>query len=236
MSTVDNNHVVVSTESEVVFDLDSSQITERIASLVSKEGMDISGDKDVEAKLEKELSSSYTTPEQQKKLKYLITQYVKNNSIKTEQYRGVRRKPRESRAKTVRKKKDRRSYKRAPIDTEVFSLTPALRNIVGVEKGKKSEINDLLWNYIKENQLQNEKDRREIICDDLLKELCDGNDKVFALVVTKYLNLNLIRVEPPPKPPKKEESSEDEEDNTPQKKISSYSLGSDTDTEEEIFH
>ncbi|WOG93121.1 hypothetical protein DCAR_0312402 [Daucus carota subsp. sativus] len=54
---------------------------------------------------------------------------------------------------------------------KVCSLSPELQNFTGVSKLPRTEVVKQLWSYIKENNLQDPSDRRNIICDDSLRVL-----------------------------------------------------------------
>lgn len=50
-------------------------------------------------------------------------------------------------------------------------LSPALAELVGVDRMGRTQVVSLLWKYIKDNNLQDPKDRRNIQCDDLLLKI-----------------------------------------------------------------
>lgn len=47
-------------------------------------------------------------------------------------------------------------------------ISPALQEIIGKARLPRTEVIRSLWNYIKENNLQNPEKKTEIICDDKL--------------------------------------------------------------------
>jgi upstream activation factor subunit UAF30 len=49
-----------------------------------------------------------------------------------------------------------------------YRLSEELQEIVGEPVLPRPQVVSKIWSYIKEHQLQNEQDRREILCDDLL--------------------------------------------------------------------
>ena len=59
-----------------------------------------------------------------------------------------------------------------------------------------------LWDYAKKHNLQNPKNRREILADDKLRPLF-GKDKISMFEVGKIVNDNLEKAEGGSKPPKK---------------------------------
>lgn len=50
------------------------------------------------------------------------------------------------------------------------------------------------WEYIRENNLQNPKDKRLIDCDDKFKELCDGQTQVSAFAFNKYTQKCFVKI------------------------------------------
>ena len=66
-------------------------------------------------------------------------------------------------------------------------LSPALADFLKVESIPRSEVSKLLWVYIKENNLQNPKDKREILCDEKL-EVLFKRKKMNCFKMTKYLS------------------------------------------------
>ena len=69
-----------------------------------------------------------------------------------------------------------------------YNISPELAEFLNIDKINKvsrCDITKELCSYIKENNLQNEENRREIIADDLLKQL-------FHLDVFTYRQLQLL--------------------------------------------
>jgi upstream activation factor subunit UAF30 len=61
----------------------------------------------------------------------------------------------------------------------------------GATKLSRSQVVKALWIYIKANNLQNPKNKREIICDKKFKKVMDGNDKVTMFSMNKYIGAHL---------------------------------------------
>merc|ERR1711879_351917 len=61
----------------------------------------------------------------------------------------------------------------------------------GVKEGIREDILASLWAHIKEKKLKKPGKRVQIICDDLLRDVCDGKEVITTLQVTKYLSQNL---------------------------------------------
>ena len=72
-----------------------------------------------------------------------------------------------------------------PILTFLKS-SEALAAVVNAEKMSRPQVVKQLWNYIRDNELQNPSDKREIICDPKLKAVF-GKDKVTMFSMNKYL-------------------------------------------------
>ncbi|KAF9899231.1 hypothetical protein EC991_009277 [Linnemannia zychae] len=58
----------------------------------------------------------------------------------------------------------------------------------------RHQVVKFLWSYIKENNLQDEKDKRDINCDDKMKALF-GMDKINCFSMNKYIGAHLIKPE-----------------------------------------
>eukprot|EP00943_MAST-04B_sp_MAST-4B-sp1_P002059 g2059.t1 len=61
----------------------------------------------------------------------------------------------------------------------------------GATKLSRSQVVKALWIYIKANNLQNPKNKREIICDKKFKKVMDGNEKVTMFSMNKYIGAHL---------------------------------------------
>ena len=48
-----------------------------------------------------------------------------------------------------------------------------------------------IWEYIKANDLQDPKDKRKIVCDEKLKKIFDGEERVHGFGLSKYLGAHL---------------------------------------------
>ena len=69
-------------------------------------------------------------------------------------------------------------------------VTPdaALAAVVGSAPLPRTELTKKLWDYIKKNDLQNPKNKREIIADAKLKAVFDGKNKVTMFEMTKLVS------------------------------------------------
>lgn len=72
------------------------------------------------------------------------------------------------------KKKQRVKKEKAPSNNgfnKPLRLSEPLSNLLGEPELSRPQIVKHMWNYIKENSLQDPSDRRNIICDDRLREV-----------------------------------------------------------------
>ena len=69
-------------------------------------------------------------------------------------------------------------------------VTPdeALAAVVGSEPLPRTEITKRLWEYIKQHNLQDQKDKRRINADDKLRKVFNGADSVSMFEMTKLVN------------------------------------------------
>jgi len=72
-----------------------------------------------------------------------------------------------------------------------IQVSPQLNDFLGVESISRPEAVKQLWAYIKENQLQDPANKKNIICDDRLRDLL-GVDKFQGFGMMKYLNRHFI--------------------------------------------
>ena len=72
-------------------------------------------------------------------------------------------------------------------------VTPSadLAKIVGDKPLPRSEVVSKMWEYIKKNDLQNPKDRREIMADDKLEKVFGGKKQVSMFEMNKHLSGHL---------------------------------------------
>ncbi|XP_027113579.1 uncharacterized protein [Coffea arabica] len=78
----------------------------------------------------------------------------------------------------------------------VFKLTPvspALNDFLGVSESSRSDAVKKVWEHIKLNNLQNPANKREIYCDDKLKTLFEGREKVGMLEIARILSGHFVK-------------------------------------------
>ena len=104
--------------------------------------------------------------------------------------RGGAKKARGSARKAGRK---RTGAKRAPNPAFMKPMQPdaALGAVVGNNPMPRTEITKKLWQYIKRNGAQDQKERRMINADDKLRPVFGGKNKVSMFEMTKLVNKHL---------------------------------------------
>ena len=91
------------------------------------------------------------------------------------------------------KKAAKKAGKRAPNPAFMKALTPspALAAVVGDKPLPRTEVVKKLWVYIKKNNLQDSKNRRNINADDKLKPVFGGKSQVTMFDMTKLVSKHL---------------------------------------------
>ena len=102
--------------------------------------------------------------------------------------------PAKSRSATKRKSTNGgKSPKKRKVGTQPpYRLSEALQAVVGTDILPRPQVVSKIWTYIKENNLQNEKDKREILCDSNLKQVMGGKDKISMFQMNVHISNHLI--------------------------------------------
>ncbi|MEK9161115.1 MAG: SWIB/MDM2 domain-containing protein [Patescibacteria group bacterium] len=69
-----------------------------------------------------------------------------------------------------------------------MTLSAELQAVVGAGPMPRSEVTKKIWEYIKKNNLQNPKNKRNILADDKLKVLFGGKAEVTMFEMTKLVS------------------------------------------------
>lgn len=69
-----------------------------------------------------------------------------------------------------------------------LKLSSELEAVVGAGPMPRSEIVSKMWDYIKKNGLQDEKNKRNINADDKLRAIFDGKGTVTMFEMAKYIS------------------------------------------------
>lgn len=72
-------------------------------------------------------------------------------------------------------------------------VSPALQAVVGASEVPRTEAIKRLWAYIKQNNLQDPMDKKVIVCDQKLKALFAGRERVGFLEIAKLLNPHFVK-------------------------------------------
>ena len=73
-----------------------------------------------------------------------------------------------------------------------YQLSPELARVVGRQILPRPKVTKFLWVYIREHNLQNPKDKREILCDAKLKLVMGGEERVTMFSMNKYISAHLL--------------------------------------------
>lgn len=83
--------------------------------------------------------------------------------------------------------KGKRSRKQSSTGfTKTLKLSEDLQEVVGVDKAPRHEVIKQMWAYIKENKLQDPKNKQWAICDEKLEKVI-GQKKFKCFGMAKYL-------------------------------------------------
>ena len=93
--------------------------------------------------------------------------------------------------KTTAKKKS--AAKRKPNAAFMKAMQPsgALAAVIGANAMPRTEVTKKIWNYIKRNSLQDNKNKRMINADDKLRDVFGGKKQVSMFEMTKLVNKHL---------------------------------------------
>ncbi|KAH7652454.1 SWIB/MDM2 domain-containing protein [Dioscorea alata] len=72
--------------------------------------------------------------------------------------------------------------------TKPCPISPELQALMGVEEIPRTQALKLIWAYIKEKNLQDPENKKVIICDEKLKKIFAGKDRVGFLEISGLLN------------------------------------------------
>lgn len=101
-----------------------------------------------------------------------------------------------AKAKPKPKAKSDSPAKKTPRSTGIFKVTPVspvLAQFLGTGETSRTDAIKGIWTYIKSHDLQNPADKREIFCDETLKLIFEGKDKVGFLEISKLLSPHFVK-------------------------------------------
>ena len=98
-----------------------------------------------------------------------------------------------TKTKSAKKPTKAKKSARKPNAAFMKALTPSssLALVVGAKPIPRTEVTKKLWAYIKKNNLQDPKARRNIIADEKLKPVFNGKKVVNMFEMTKLVNQHL---------------------------------------------
>ncbi|KAL3500154.1 hypothetical protein ACH5RR_039247 [Cinchona calisaya] len=67
-------------------------------------------------------------------------------------------------------------------------VSPALSRFIGAPEASRTDAVKKVWDYIKSQNLQNPNNKKEIHCDEKLKTIFEGKDKVGFTEIAKLLS------------------------------------------------
>ena len=93
--------------------------------------------------------------------------------------------------KRKRKDKDKTKTKRQS-NLPSHKLSEALQQVVKTDVLQRTQVVQGIWKYIKEHDLQNPDDKREIFCDEKLKKVMGGKSKVTMFNMNTHITDHLL--------------------------------------------
>ena len=93
--------------------------------------------------------------------------------------------------KKAAKKKPKKKRKLNPALMRTLEASDALASVVGSKKITRQKAIKHFWDYVKKKDLQDSKDRRQIIIDDNLRKLFGNKKQVSMFEATKVISKNL---------------------------------------------
>lgn len=76
-----------------------------------------------------------------------------------------------------------------------MNVSEELAAVIGEGPMPRSEVTKKLWAYIKENNLQDPNNKRDILADEKLKAVFDGKERVNMFEMTKLVSAHLTDAE-----------------------------------------
>jgi upstream activation factor subunit UAF30 len=116
------------------------------------------------------------------------------NDLILSRYHKMEEEPRETKKKKIKKKapkKEGESAKTSSISSMELNLSPKLAELLGVNRLPRTQVVKQIWEYIKQHDLQNPNDKREILCDEKLSEILGKKTTMFKM--NKALSAHLYK-------------------------------------------
>ncbi|XP_010939095.1 uncharacterized protein [Elaeis guineensis] len=77
--------------------------------------------------------------------------------------------------------------------TKPRPVSPELQALLGVKEIPRTQALKQIWAYIKENGLQDPENKKVIVCDEKLKKIFGGRDRVGFLEISGLLNPHFLK-------------------------------------------
>uniref|UniRef100_A0A0D6R516 DM2 domain-containing protein n=1 Tax=Araucaria cunninghamii TaxID=56994 RepID=A0A0D6R516_ARACU len=77
--------------------------------------------------------------------------------------------------------------------TQPRPLSPEMQKFLGVPEIPRTQAIKKIWEYIKENNLQDPANKKEIVCDENLKSIFGGRERINFLEISGLLNPHFIK-------------------------------------------
>ncbi|WOL02577.1 protein TRI1-like [Canna indica] len=77
--------------------------------------------------------------------------------------------------------------------TKPKPVSPAMQALVGVPEIPRTQALKLIWAYIKEHNLQDPEDKKIIVCDEKLKAIFGGRDRVGFLEIAGLISPHFLK-------------------------------------------
>ncbi|KAL0924834.1 hypothetical protein M5K25_005692 [Dendrobium thyrsiflorum] len=77
--------------------------------------------------------------------------------------------------------------------TKPKPVSPAMQAFLGVKEIPRTQALKQIWAYIKENNLQDPENKKIIVCDEKLKSIFGGRDRVGFLEISGLLNPHFVK-------------------------------------------
>ncbi|MQL94650.1 hypothetical protein Taro_027306, partial [Colocasia esculenta] len=72
-------------------------------------------------------------------------------------------------------------------------ISPAMQELLGVPEIPRTQALKLIWAYIKQHNLQDPEDKKVIVCDEKLKNIFDGRERVGFLEISRLINPHFMK-------------------------------------------
>ncbi|PKU71750.1 upstream activation factor subunit spp27 [Dendrobium catenatum] len=77
--------------------------------------------------------------------------------------------------------------------TKPKPVSPAMQAFLGVKEIPRTQALKQIWAYIKQNNLQDPENKKIIVCDEKLKSIFGGRDRVGFLEISGLLNPHFVK-------------------------------------------